>query len=188
MWTLLDSETGVMHPIASEINVVHPVSGKALNFTLMYTRKGVDMYHGLNSAPFPLQLPDPHRWVMLRGPIVLLKGDVETWRAHALKSKPLHFPIPVVVDEEEVGAMAKAAAKAAQKRHAHALKSMLRKRSAAVMPSSPVTTAAAAVADESEAEESCLDVEEDIEDMEDEEEVEPQEEDEEVELSEEEVY
>lgn len=150
------------------------------------------MYHGLNSAPFPLQLPDPHRWVMLRGPLVLLKGDVETWRAHALKSKPLHFPIPAVVDEEEVGAMAKAAAKAAQKRHAHALKSMLRKRSAVVMPSSPITTAAAVVADESEAEESCVDAgEEDIEEMEEmeDDEIQQPDEEEDVELSEDdEVY
>jgi len=193
MWTLLDGQTGAMHPVDSETNVVHPVTGNALKFTLLYTRDGVDMYHGLNSAPFPLQLPDPHRWVLLRGPLVLLKGDVDTWRVQALKSKPLHFPAPVVVDEDEIGAVAKAAAKAAQKKHAHALKTMLRKRSAAVMPSSPITASAggAAAAEESEVEESCIDAEEDIEDMEDEEDVElPQaDEEEDVEISEEdEVY
>ena len=172
----MDSQTGVLHPIESDINVVHPVTGQELKFTLMYTRSGVDMYHGLNSAPFPLQLPDPHRYVMLRGPMVLLKGDADTWRTQALKSKPLNFPVYVAGEDEEIGAIAKAAAKAAQKRHAHALKTMLRKRSAAVMPSSPVTASAAlgAAADESEVEESCLDAEEEMEDVEEEEDVEPQ--------------
>jgi hypothetical protein len=192
MWTLLDSQTGAMHAVDSNQDVLHPVTGEPLKFTLLYIRNGVEMYHGLNSAPFPLQLPDPHCWVMLRGPMVLLKGDVDTWRAQALKSKPLHFPVRVAEDEEEIGAVAKAAAKAAQKRHAHALKTMLRKRSAAAMPSSPVATpAVGAAADESEVEESCLDAEEEMEDIEEEEEVEPclDDEEEDVELSEEEeVY
>lgn len=193
MWTLLDGATSAMHPVESAKSVFHPVTKQPLNFTLLYTRGGIEMYHGLNSAPFTLQLPEPYQYVMLRGPIVLLQGDVETWRAMAMKSKMLSIPA-WKTDDEEVGAVAKAAAKAAQKRHAHTLKTLLRKRNASAPPSSPLapTAIAATAADESEAEESCIndDVEEDMEDvLQDEEEGEQPDEEEDVEISDaEEVY
>lgn len=193
MWTLLDGATGAMHPVESANSVVHPVTKQQLNFTLVYTRGGVEMHHGLDSAPFTLQLPEPYQYVMLRGPIVLLQGDVETWRALAMKSKTLSIP-PLRSDDEEVGAVAKAAAKAAQKRHAHTLKTLLRKRNASAPPSSPLapTVLAATAADESEAEESCIneDVEEEMEDLDaEEEELQPPDEEEDVEISDaDEVY
>lgn len=193
MWTLLDGATGAMHLVDSPKSVIHPVTKQPLNFTLVYTRGGVEMHHGLNSTPFTLQLPEPYQYVMLRGPVVLLQGDVDTWRALAMKSKTLSIPA-IKSDDEEVGAVAKAAAKAAQKRHVHTLKTLLRKRNASAPPSSPLapTALAATAADESEAEESCLndDAEEDMDDLDaEEEELQPPDEEEDVEISDaEEVY
>jgi hypothetical protein len=193
MWTLLDGATGAMHPVENAKSVINPLTKQSLNFTLMYTRGGVEMYHGLDSAPFTLQLPEPYQYVMLRGPMVLLQGDVETWRALAMKSKTLSIPA-LKIDDEEVGAVAKAAAKAAQKRHAHTLKTLLRKRNASAPPSSPLapTVLAATAADESEAEESCIndDVEEEMEDLDaEEEELQPPDEEDDVEISDaDEVY
>lgn len=194
MWTLLDGATGAMHPVESAKSVVHPVTKQLINFTLVYTRGCVEMHHGLDSAPFTMQLPEPYQYVMLRGPFVLLQGDVETWRALAMKSKTMSIPLQKT-DDEEVGAVAKAAAKAAQKRHAHTLKTLLRKRNASAPPSSPLapTVLAATAADESEAEESCIneDVEEEMEDLDagDEEELPLPDEEEDVEISDaDEVY
>ena len=172
MWTLLDGATGDMYAVESAVRVVHPTTNQPLNFTLVYTRSGVEMRHGLDSTSFRLQLPEPLQWVMLRGSMVLLQGNADAWRAAALKTKALRIlPLPDQ-DDDEVGAVAKAAAKTAQKRHLQALKTVLRKRSAVVMPSSPVPAVlqvgpGCIAADESDGEESCGmndDIEDDLED------------------------